>query len=135
MTIDDEVRRAAKLLEAMIQATGMSGEELERQLEAAPGYVGRLISGRVELKLRHILAILRILEIEPILFFQTLYLDAGPIGGTVRLDELRQRLDVLGMSEKGGEIAPPKLAVGREDLERLVQGAVQAALSRRKPEG
>lgn len=135
MTIDDEVRRAAKLLEAMIQATGVSSEELERQLEAAPGYVGRLISGRVELKLRHILAILRILEIEPILFFQTLYLDAGPIGGAVQLDELRRRLDVLGISEEGEGSAPPKLGVGTEDLERLVQGAVQAALSRRKPEG
>ncbi|HVG09307.1 MAG TPA: hypothetical protein VNM67_16490 [Thermoanaerobaculia bacterium] len=131
MTIDDEVRRAAKLLEAMIQATGTSSEELEKRLEAAPGYVGRLLSGRVELKLRHILAILRILEIEPVLFFQTLYLDASQAGVTVRLDELRQRLTALGV---GCEPAAPKPEVGMDDLERLVQGAVQAALASRKPE-
>ncbi len=131
MTIDDEVRGAAKLLEALIQVTGVSPEELEMRLEASPGYVGRLLSGRVELKLRHILAVLRILEIEPALFFQTLYPEAGPGGGMVRLDELRQRLTALGV---GCEPTAPKPEVGMDDLERLVQGAVQAALSGRKPE-
>ncbi|MFL6292587.1 MAG: hypothetical protein ACJ759_16970, partial [Thermoanaerobaculia bacterium] len=98
MTIEDEVRRAAKLLEALIQVTGASPEELEKRLEASPGYVGRLLSGRVELKLRHILAFLRILEIEPALFFQTLYPEAGPAGGTgTSIDELRRRLEELGM--------------------------------------
>ena len=132
MTIDDEVRRAASLLEALIQAIGMSPQELEKRLEASPGYFGRLLSGTVELKLRHILAILRILEIEPALFFQTLYPESGPAGGTVQLDELHQRLESLGMSEKGEWTAPPEVGIG--DLERLVQRAVQAALSRRKPE-
>ncbi len=131
MTIDDEVRGAAKLLEALIQVMGVSPEELEMRLEASPGYVGRLLSGRVELKLRHILAILRILEIEPALFFQTLYPEAGPAGGMVQLDELRQRLTALGV---GCEPTAPKPEVGMDDLERLVQGAVQAALSGRKPE-
>ena len=132
MTIDDEVHRAAKLLEALIQVTGESQEELERRLEASPGYLGRLLAGRVELKLRHILAILRILEIEPALFFQTLYPEAGPAGGMVQLDELRQRLTALGV---GCEPTTPKPEVGMDDLEKLVQGAVQAALSSRKPEG
>lgn len=132
MTIDDEVRRAAKLLDVLIQATGVSREELERRLEASPGYLGRLLSGAVELKLRHILAILRILEIEPSLFFQTLYPESGQAGGTVQLDELRMRVESLEISEREGESALPRPAVGMEDLERLVQGAAQAALSRRK---
>lgn len=130
MTIDDEVRRAAKLLDVLIQATGVSLEELERRLESSPGYLGRLLSGAVELKLRHILAILRILEIEPALFFQTLYPESGPAGGTVQLEELRMRLEALGI---GGQPSP-RPDVGMEDLERLVQGAVQAALHRQKPE-
>jgi len=130
MTIDDEVRRAAKLLEALIQVTGESPEELERRLEASPGYLGRLLAGRVELKLRHILAVLRVLEIEPSLFFKTLYPGAD-LAGTVRLDELRQQVKSLGV---GSEPAP-KAGVGMEDLERLVQEAVQDVLARRKPEG
>lgn len=136
MTIDDEVRRAAKLLDVLIQATGVSPEELERRLQASPGYLGRLLSGAVELKLRHILAILRLLEIDPALFFETLYPESGPAGGTVQLDELRHRLELLGiggMAGVRGEPAPPRPHVGMEDLERLVQGAVQAAL-RSKPD-
>ena len=134
MTIDDEVRRAAKLLDVLIQATGVSPEELERRLEASPGYLGRLLSGAVELKLRHILAILRILEIDPTLFFQTLYPESGPAGGTVQLDELRVQVESLGIREREEESQPPKPAGGMEDLERLVQGVAQAARSRRKLE-
>jgi transcriptional regulator with XRE-family HTH domain len=130
MTIDDEVRRAAKLLEALIQVTGESQEELERRLEASPGYLGRLLAGRVELKLRHILAVLRVLEIEPSLFFKTLYPGAD-LAGTVQLDELRQQVKSLGV---GSEPAPTA-GVAMEDLERLVQEAVQDVLARRKPEG
>lgn len=129
MTIDDEVRRATQLLEALIQAIGMSREEVEQRLEASPGYLGRLLSGRVELKLRHILAVLRALEIEPSLFFHTLYPEAGPEGGTVRIDELRLRLEALGL-----EIGTASGSEAEPDLERLVQRAVQAVLSRREPE-
>lgn len=127
MTIDDEVRRAAKLLEILIQVTGASQQEVEQRLEASPGYVGRLLEGRMELKLRHILAILRILEIEPTLFFQTLYPEAGTAGGTVKLDELRRRLESLGVGS--GPVPKPDIRI--EDLEKLVQGAVQDALSRK----
>lgn len=130
MTIDDEVRRAAKLLEALIQVTGQSQEELERRLEASPGYLGRLLAGRVELKLRHILAILRVLEIEPSLFFKTLY-PGEDLAGTVQLDELRQQVKSLGV----GSEPTPKAGVEMNDLERLVQEAVQDVLARRKPEG
>ncbi|HWN45421.1 MAG TPA: helix-turn-helix transcriptional regulator [Thermoanaerobaculia bacterium] len=130
MTIDDEVRRAAKLLDALIQVTGESQEELERRLEASPGYLGRLLAGRVELKLRHILAVLRVLEIEPSLFFKTLYPGAD-LAGTVQLDELRQQVKSLGI---GSEPAP-KAGIGMEELERLVQEAVQDILARQKPEG
>jgi transcriptional regulator with XRE-family HTH domain len=131
MTIDDEVRRAARLLEALIQAAGVSHDDLERRLEASPGYVGRLLSGEVELKLRHVLAISRALEIEPALFFQTLYPAAEPAGGTVQVEELHQRLKALGFAT---ESAPARPEVRMEDLERLLQEAVQSVLSRQAPE-
>lgn len=130
MTIDDEVRRAAKLLDALIQATGVPPEELEKRLEASPGYLGRLLAGTVELKLRHILAILRVLEIEPALFFRILYPGVDP-AGTVRLDDLRQQVKSLGVDSGPA----PKPDIGMEELEKLVQGTVLDALSRRKPEG
>jgi transcriptional regulator with XRE-family HTH domain len=125
VTIEDEVRQAARLLESLIQAAGVPESELERRLDVSPGYVGRVLSGEIELKLRHILSFLRVLEIEPALFFESLY-PAQPSGGTIRMEDLQERLEGLGLGHPSE--APPLVV---DDLERLVQGAVRAALSRK----
>ncbi|HEX3131610.1 MAG TPA: hypothetical protein VH394_30010 [Thermoanaerobaculia bacterium] len=125
MTIEDEIRHAARLLECLIQAAGVSEADLDRRLDASPGYVGRVLSGEIELKLRHILSILRVLEIEPALYFESLYPAQFP-GGTIRMEDLQQRLQGLGL---GDPSEAPEIVV--DDLERLVQGAVRATLSRK----
>lgn len=122
MTIEEEVRQAAKLLESLIQAAGVPETELERQLDVSPGYLGRVLSGEIELKLRHILSILRGLEIEPSLFFESLF-PAGSPRGTIRMEDLQQRLQGLGLGDPSE--APPVVV---DDLEQLVQGAVRVAL-------
>ncbi|MES1244094.1 MAG: helix-turn-helix transcriptional regulator [Acidobacteriota bacterium] len=125
VTIEDEVRQAAKLLESLIQAAGVPESDLERRLGVSPGYVGRVLSGEIELKLRHILSLLRALEIEPSLFFESLY-PAQPPRGTIRMEDLQERLQELGLDR------PPETPpVVVDDLERLVQGAVRAALRRK----
>jgi transcriptional regulator with XRE-family HTH domain len=125
VTIEDEIRHAARLLECLIQAAGVSEADLDRRLDASPGYVGRVLSGEIELKLRHILSILRVLEIEPALYFESLYPAQFP-GGTIRMEDLQQRLQGLGL---GDPSEAPEIVV--DDLERLVQGAVRATLSRK----
>jgi transcriptional regulator with XRE-family HTH domain len=125
VTIEDEVRQAARLLESLIQAAGVPESELERRLDVSPGYVGRVLSGEIELKLRHILSILRTLEIEPDLFFESLY-PTQPLGGTIRMEDLQQRLERLGL---GHPSEAPAVVV--DDLEQLVKGAMRAALGRK----
>lgn len=124
MTIEDEIRQAARLLESLIQAAGVPEDELERRLDVSPGYLGRLLAGEIELKLRHILSILRALEVEPSLYFESLYPAQAP-AGTIRIEDLRQRIESLGL----GDSEAPQVVV--DDLERLVQGAVRAALGRK----
>ena len=129
VTIEDEVRQAARLLESLIQAAGVPETELEKRLDISPGYLGRVLSGEIELKLRHILSILRALEVEPSLYFESLYSLQAPTQaptGTIRIEDLRQRLDSLGL---GGPPEAPQIVV--DDLERLVQGAVRTALGRK----
>lgn len=106
--LDEEVRRALQLLEAVIQAAGFSEEELETKLDAAPGYVGRLLAGEIELKLRHILAILQALEIDPGQYFLSLYPPVPTLSSTIRssaieMDALDRRLRDLGLGEPAEE--------------------------------
>ncbi len=108
MNIEDEVRRAARLLETVMQAAGLTRKDLEQRLDAGPGYVSQVLTGRIELKLRHILAVLRALDVEPAIFFQALYPDAGVAS------------------------RPARLLLSREDLESLLRRAVREVLAERR---
>lgn len=128
MTIDDEVRRATKLLETVMQAAGMTRKDLDQKLGAGPGYVSQVLTGRMELKFRHILAILRALDVEPSVFFQTLYPESRPSSDAVVMEEFLRRFQKLGFG--GGKAAPPPSpALEPQELEKLIQNAVRAALA------
>lgn len=129
MTIDDEVRRATKLLETVMQAAGMTRKDLDQKLGAGPGYVSQVLTGRMELKFRHILAILRALDVEPSVFFQTLYPESRPSTDAVVMEEFLRRFQKLGFG--GAKAAPPPSspALEPQELEKLIQNAVRAALA------
>lgn len=127
MTVEDEVRRATKLLETVMQAAGLTRKELDLRLGAGPGYVSQVLTGRMELKFRHIVAILRVLDLDPSVFFQTLYPGDRPSSDQVVMEEFLKRLQKLGF---GGAPPPQPPAVDPQELERLVESAVRAALGK-----
>lgn len=128
MTIEDEVRRATKLLETVMQAAGLTRKELDQRLGAGPGYVSQVLTGRMELKFRHVLAILRALDVEPNVFFQTLYPENRAVSDQAVMEEFLKRFQKLGF---GGSAPPPPPAIDSQELERLIQSAVRTALSER----
>lgn len=127
MTIDDEVRRATKLLETVMQASGLTRKDLDLKLGAGPGYVSQVLTGRMELKFRHILAVLRALEVEPNVFFQTLYPENRPATDAVVMEEFLRRFQKLGFGAPSAP--PPSPAVDPRELEQMIQNAVRAALT------
>lgn len=127
MTIDDEVRRATKLLETVMQAAGLTRKDLDQKLGAGPGYVSQVLTGRMELKFRHILAILRALEVEPSVFFQTLYPEDRPASDTVVMEEFLRRFQKLGFGAPPPP--PPAPPLDPSELERMIQNAVRTALA------
>jgi transcriptional regulator with XRE-family HTH domain len=143
MTIDEEVKRATKLLETVMQAAGLTRKDLDQKLGAGPGYISQVLTGRMELKYRHILAILRALEVDPGAFFQTLYPEPRAAGDTGMVEEFLKKLQKLGVGPKPQpEPAPVPATLDPQELERLVQSAVRAALAEgrepadgRQPEG
>lgn len=127
MAIDDEVRRATKLLETVMQASGLTRKDLDQKLGAGPGYVSQVLTGRMELKFRHILAILHALDVEPSVYFQTLYPENRPASDAVVMEEFLRRFQKLGF---GAQPAPqPGPAMDPQELEHIIQSAVRAALA------
>lgn len=131
MTIEDEVRRATKLLETVMQTAGLTRKELDQRLGAGSGYVSQVLTGRMELKFRHVLAILHALDVDPSVFFQTLYPGDRPSSDQTVMEEFLKRFQKLGL---GGTPPPQPPAVDPRELERLVQSAVRAALGDRADE-
>jgi transcriptional regulator with XRE-family HTH domain len=131
MTIEDDIRRATKLVETIMQASGSNRKELDQKLGAGPGYVSQVLTGRMELKLRHILAILRALDVEPSLFFNTLYPEGRPASDQTMMGEFLKRFQGLGA--RSGAMPPQRPGSSMEpaELERLIQSAVRTALAER----
>lgn len=74
---NDEIRRCTKMLESVVRMSGMSARQLEERLDYGAGTVTRLFSGKIELKLRHILLILEEVGIPPSQFFREAFPDDG----------------------------------------------------------
>lgn len=132
--IDEEVRRYASLLRQAIRAAGLSVSEVERRLGAGPKALRRIFSGHVDLKLKHILAILRILNMPQDEFFA---IAARPTKRPARVptspgDFLAafQRIGYRGDFVPVDEVDP----ASPEEFDRLVEDAVNRVLDRRTRE-
>lgn len=75
--IDEDIRRCAKMLESVVRMSGLSARQLEERLDYGAGTVNRLFSGKIELKLRHMLLILDSIGIPPSQFFREAFPDDG----------------------------------------------------------
>ncbi|HEV3459854.1 MAG TPA: hypothetical protein VHG32_25185 [Thermoanaerobaculia bacterium] len=110
------VERARKTLCELIELSGLSRREVERRLlETDAGTdLGRLLSGRLELKLRHVLDITRVIEVHPLEFV------AMVCGRPRQRSPLLQRVGALFAAVDGGRQAARSEAVADgEALEQL----------------
>jgi hypothetical protein len=112
-----EVVRARETLSHFIELSGLSRREVERRLleQGCGTDLGRLLSGRLDLKLRHIVDICRVIGIYPLEFFHIVFKDSE------QRSPLLQRLEALipGRIQRGArapEGRPP--AANFEDLLR-----------------
>ncbi len=136
--VEEEVRRYAGLLKQAIRAAGLSVSEVERRLGAGPKALRRIFSGQVDLKLRHVIAILRIIGMSQEEFFAIAsrpkqrphLLPHHPPSATDFLTAF-QRVGYRGELVQLDEAEPPS----PEEFDRLVEDAVNRVLERRRREG
>jgi transcriptional regulator with XRE-family HTH domain len=147
MSARDDARQYARLLRQVVELSGISEREVERRLELGGGTLSRIFSGRIELKLSHLLAILEVLEMKPERFFQlaAVVLESGSAESLGRqVLSILARLTAEGQppgpaaalfSEPAPEPAPgpaltdPKLVVEAahlddEELDRRIEAAL-----------
>jgi transcriptional regulator with XRE-family HTH domain len=136
--VEEEVRRYAGLLKQAIRAGGLSVSEVERRLGAGPKALRRIFSGQVDLKLKHVVAILRIIGMSQEEFFaiavrpkQRPY--AAPHHPPSPTDFLAafRRAGFRGDMTPLDEVDP----ASPEEFDRLVEDAVNRVLERRRREG
>ena len=136
--IEDEIRRATKLLATLVQIAGLNRQDLDRLLGQGRGYSSQVLTGRVELKYRHVLAILEVVDVEPGIFFRVLYPEPDEprqgAGGRV-MERLLERLHQAGYHDRpaSGVPALPALpavtelpaAIDTAELERRIKAVIR----------
>lgn len=63
--MDQLSAQVIRTLRKAFRALGLTSSEVERKMEMSPGYLSRVFAGKIELKLRHIEEIAKILGLEP----------------------------------------------------------------------
>jgi transcriptional regulator with XRE-family HTH domain len=113
------------MLESVVRMDGMSARQLEEKLNYGAGTVNRLFSGKIELKLRHILLILEVIGIPPSQFFREVF----PEDERPRSEpEMASRLLDLLERHVPRRLPPPprpaSSALSDEDLDRRILEAL-----------
>lgn len=133
--IEIEVRRYADLLRQAIRAAGLSVSEVERRLGAGPKALRRIFSGHVDLKLKHLLAILGILGMTQEEFFAIA--SNNRLGGRPRQTTPADFLAAfkrVGYRGEAGTMGPIDEVDPRSpaDFDRMVEDALNRVLERRR---
>jgi transcriptional regulator with XRE-family HTH domain len=76
--VEQEVERQIQSLKLLIKSCNVSVREMERRLDLGAGSLNRIFSGRIELKVRHVMAIVGELGIEPKMFYRLVYGEDRP---------------------------------------------------------
>jgi hypothetical protein len=134
--IEVEVQHYAGVLRQAVRAAGFAVSEVERQLGTGPKALRRVFCGAVDLKLKHIVAVLRIIGMSQAEFFAI----------ASRTERRGRRIspggEILATFERIGyrgalapvadELEDPASA---EEFDRLVEDAVDRVMKRRASEG
>jgi hypothetical protein len=121
--IEGELGRMRQALAHLIEFSGISRREVERRLcqRHCGTDLGRLLSGRLDLKMKHVLALCRVIELEPVEFIQ-IALKPRPS----QRSPLLRRLEAL-LPYARAEAGPPAPAPKVPDVAGLLHRAQDLA--------
>jgi transcriptional regulator with XRE-family HTH domain len=71
--IEAEITRVAGALKTAVRLSGVSHRRIEREMGLCPGYLSRIFGGKVELRIRHVLGVCRVLDLPADSFFRAVF--------------------------------------------------------------
>ena len=123
--MSNDLRQLRGLIREALNQTGMTGRRLEEELEIGHGNLQHLLEGQLELRVRHLLTIARLLKIPP---HQLLELGCPDAERTASYD----LADVLGRklpqrAKESASLSEDRVrSIFREELSRLMSGTAAA---------
>jgi len=134
--VDAEIRRYGKVLEAVVKLSDLSTRELERRLDLGGGTLNRIFTGKIDLKLRHILLVLEIVGMKPERFFQLASARPAPgdEAGSSLAAEILESFQRFGYSIGRPPAPLPDRQISDEELDRRIEAALERVMGRTAPE-
>ena len=117
---DAEVVRITELLKTAIRMSGASNREVERRLGLSAGYLSRLFAGGIELKVKHVLDISDVIQLDPGEFFQLVF----PGHRELTSPTGKKLLDLVSRIQ-GQEPPQPAAPLTSQQIEDLIRGALR----------
>lgn len=122
--IQEEIQRLLQMLRVAMRILDVSNRDVEKALGLSYGYLSRLFSGAIELKVEHILQILEVIGLTPAEFFQLAY----PRKATPSEAAVRMRAILDGFGPISPDERPPAAEVSSEEVEKMVSKVLQKML-------
>lgn len=123
-----EVTRLTNLLASAIKFSGWKQRDIEKALGWSSGSMSRLLSGGIELKIKHVVEIGGVIGFPPSRFFHASYPTADEGGkDAARLQRLLEQLHPAhdaAEPEPPAEPQQPATAASQSDVERIVYSAL-----------
>ena len=130
------------MLKTAMKVLGFTNRDVERKLGLSGSYLSRLFSGMIDLKVDHVVAIARVIGVEPEELFQLAFPRKKrlPSAGAARLKETLEEYQRTGNAPWGGslnladleieepEATPQKSDAGSADLEQVLEKMMAKAL-------
>lgn len=119
--------RVTQMLKAAVRFTGISHRQIEREMGLSTGYLSRILSGKVELRIQHVLGVCRAIGLPPSAFFEAAYPSRELDPETARLVAALQEL--LPAEDAAPRVKARKAAPARPPARRAGKPAAPSATS------
>jgi transcriptional regulator with XRE-family HTH domain len=133
--VEVEAQHYAGVLRQAIRAAGLSVSEVERRLGAGPQTLRRVFGGTTDLKIKHLLSVLRIIGMSQAEFFAIAARAARRRQQRSAGGELLATFELIGYPDELVPLADDaEMPRTEEELARQIDDAVQRVLERRAGE-